>query len=149
MDHFLKYWFGGFQSALNHIDEASRSTVFKECGKACSDSFTRQVYLDAKRSAQDDEEFFAALKKTFSELEIETKEKNCRYEVRYKFCACDLVKQGFMNTPQLCECSRSSLLYNLESVWGEGHAEVILIESILGGAPCCRFEIRHKAEGER
>ncbi len=139
MDTFLKYWFGGYEGSLSRIDETSRSEIYKECGKACPDSYTRQVYTD-------DEEFFAVLKKTFAEMETETQKKNRLHEIRYRFCACDLVKSGFVSPPYHCECSRGSLKYDLESVWGEGRAEVTLVESILAGAPCCRFEIRHKAE---
>lgn len=149
MNNFLKHWFGGFEVAINQLDQASRNSILGACGKACSNSYTRQVFIDAKSDIKDDEEFFAALKKTFSELDIETIEQNRMYEIRYRFCGCDLVKNGFVNTPHLCECSRSSLLYNLESVWGEGHARVTLMESILAGAPCCRFEVEHTPdEGE-
>lgn len=147
MDNFLKYWFGGFDASLSHIDETSRNKIFKECGKACSNSYTRQVFMDAKKEAHDDKDFFAALKKTFTELELEIKEANL-YEISYKFCACDLVRSGFVSSPYLCECSRSSLEYNLESVWGEGQAEVTLIESILAGAPCCRFLVKHRTGEE-
>lgn len=133
MDNFLKYWFGGFKASLNHIDETSRNEIFKECGKACSDSYTRQVYIDAKKDTHDDKDFFEVLKKTFTGLEIETKEESRLYEIMYKFCACDLVKSGFVNSPYLCECSRNSLMYNLEGVWG---------------APSCRFLVTHKARGE-
>lgn len=143
MDNFLKHWFGGFEEAIVAMDEKSRNSILAKCGRACSDSYTRQVFLDAKKGARDDEAFFAALKKTFSELEIETLEQNRLYEIRYKYCACDLVKKGFVKTPYLCACSRSSLLYNLESAWGEGHVRVTLVESILAGAPCCRFQVEH------
>jgi hypothetical protein len=144
MDSFLKSWFSGFDASLSEIDQACRNKILKECGKACSDSYTKQVYIDAKRNTQNDEEFFAALKKTFCELEIDVKEKGRCYEIIYRYCACDLVKQNLVHTPYLCECSRSSLRYNLESVWGEGQVDVNLVESILTGAPCCRLQVIRK-----
>jgi hypothetical protein len=63
-------------------------------------------------------------------------------ELTYQHCACDLVQNGYVNTPLLCECSRQSLLYNWEAVFGEGKVEVELLQSILGGGDCCRFAIR-------
>ncbi len=143
MDNFLKHWFGGFEEAIIAMDEESRNSILAKCGRACSDSYTRQVFLDAKKEARDDAAFFNALKKTFSELDIQTIEKGSLYEIRYKFCACDLVKKGFVKTPYLCECSRSSLMYNLESAWGEGQVRVTLMESILAGAPCCRLRVEY------
>ncbi len=146
MDNFLKHWFGGFEEAINTMDEESRNGILAKCGRACSDSYTRQVFLDAIKCARDDAAFFDSLKKTFSELDIQTIEKGSLYEIRYKFCACDLVKKGFVKTTHLCECSRSSLLYNLESVWGEGNVRVTLVESILAGAPCCRLRVGHRPQ---
>ncbi|MCL2810322.1 MAG: hypothetical protein FWD25_00315 [Clostridia bacterium] len=63
-------------------------------------------------------------------------------QLTYRYCACDLVRDGFMSTPLLCECSRQSLLYNWEAVLGEQRVEVELLQSILGGGDCCRFLIR-------
>jgi hypothetical protein len=142
MEDFYKYWFGGFEEALTKLDDNNRKLILKECGKACSDSYPRQVFLDAKKKSGNEEEFFEELKKVFKELIVEVVEKGHIYLFTYKFCSCDLVREKLVSSPLLCECSRSSLQYNLESAFGEGRVSVELIQSILSGAPCCQLKVR-------
>jgi hypothetical protein len=139
MDNFLTYWFAGFQKALSRIDDKSKKKILKECGQACSDSYTRQVFLDAKSNAASESEFIDNLKKAFPEIVIEIIEKDRVYGITYTFCACDLIKEGYISAPAFCECSRCSLQYNWEALYGEGHVEVEMIQTILEGADCCRF----------
>jgi hypothetical protein len=141
MDNFWKYWFSGFQASLNQIDENSRKQIFKECGKACSNSYTKQVYLNAKNNSGNEEEFIEELRKAFPEIEIEVIEKEHLYQITYKYCACDLVTKKYINTPYLCECSKNSLLYNWEVILGEGNVKVESVQTILAGAPCCQFKV--------
>ena len=72
MDSFLKHWFSGFCRALDALDENSRTLLLTECGKACSDSYTKQIYLDAYTNAESLDVFFDNLKQRFSELGIKT-----------------------------------------------------------------------------
>lgn len=139
MDDFLKHWFNGFQVSMNQIDDVSREKIFKECGKACSNSYTKQIYLDAKNNSSNEEEFIEKLKKAFPEIIIDVIEKEHLYHIKYKFCACDLVKKKYINASYICECSRNSLLYNWETILGEGNVNVELVQTILSGAPFCHF----------
>lgn len=142
MDSFFKHWFGGFEQSLKIIDVNSRAAILKECCKACSNSYTKQIFIEARKNAVDEDAFVETLKKAFPELELDVIEPNRLYHIRYTCCACDLVMQGYMTSPYLCECSRSSLQYNWESLWGEGNVDVKLISSILEGASCCRFVVK-------
>ena len=63
------------------------------------------------------------------------------YEICYRKCLCDLYTKGLLKNGVLCECSRRSLLYNLESVFPEKKIEVLLLESILRGADECILRI--------
>lgn len=139
MDNFFKYWFNGFQTSLDQIDDISRKQILKECGKACSNSYTKQVYLNAKNNSSNEEQFIEELKKAFPEIIIEIIEKEHLYHINYKFCACDLVNKNYINTAYICECSRNSLLYNWETIFGEGNVNVELVQTILQGASCCQF----------
>lgn len=141
MDDFLKHWFSGFQVSLNQIDDISKKQIFKECGKACSNSYTNQIYLNAKNNSSNEKEFIEELRKSFPEIEIEVIEKEQLYYVTYKFCACDLVNRNYLNSPYICECSRFSLLYNWETILGEGKVKVELVQTILAGAHCCQFKV--------
>ncbi len=139
MEKFLKYWFSGFEEAIGKMEEKDRSTIFRECGRACSSSYSRQRYLEARMASGNDRELMEKLKEYFPEMEITVLEEGHVYRIIYRFCACDLVKNKLVSSPQLCECSRYSLLYNWEAISGESTVKAELERSILGGAPYCEF----------
>ena len=141
-DPFLQYWFKGFSKALNDISEEDKKIIFSQCGKACSDSYTKQIYVDEYKNSKTMEDFLSRLKVKFPEMDYLYNKTVGTITLTYHYCACDLVRKGYIKTPSLCECSRQSLLYN----WGtvlDGQAFYIrLLKSILGGGDCCQFEIR-------
>jgi hypothetical protein len=141
MNEFLQYWFNGFESSLNKLDDKNREIIFEECGKACSNSYTREIYLDEYRHSTSISEFLGYLKLRFPEIKFRIIKENEIIELTYCYCACDLVKGEYITTPSLCECSKKSLLYNWESVLGKGKVEVYLLQSILRGNLSCKFEI--------
>lgn len=144
MNHFLKYWYRGFDSALDRLDEQGRETLLCECGKACSNSYTRQVFIDTYAQAYGIDDFFKRLALRFSEMEIITVKKNRGYQVIYRSCPCDLIKNNFIKNPLFCECSKQSLMYNIESAMGKDKASVEMEQTLLGGADFCVFDIKLK-----
>ena len=140
-DKFLDYWFIGFNKSIELLDDESRDNIFRECGKACSDSYTKQIYIDEYNAAESFDDFLNRLKIRFPEVSFKVIEKNEIIELTYNYCACDLVNDGYITSPLMCECSRQSLLYNWSSVFGEGKVKVELLQSILEGKPCCKFLI--------
>jgi len=143
-DKFLDYWFDGFNKSIEQLDNEARENIFRECGKACSDSYTKQIYLDEYNSAKSLNDFLDRLKNRFPEVSFKVIKENETIELTYNFCACDLVNDGYISSPLMCECSRQSLLYNWSSIFGEGNIEVELLQSILEGKPCCKFLISIK-----
>ncbi len=121
------------------MDGKSKKQLLEACGHACSDSYSRQQYIDAKNNADSEDAFIGNLKKAFPEMVIDVMEKGRTYGITYTFCACDLVKEGYISDPAFCECSRCSLLYNWEALYGAGHVDVEMEQTILEGADCCRF----------
>ena len=146
-DEFLKYWFEGFERSMQEIDDEARNNIFKECGKSCSDSYTKQIYIDEYNSSQTFDEFLARLKIRFPEIGFRVIRDNEEIELTYNFCACNLVENGYIKTPLLCECSRQSLLYNWGTVFGRDKIAVDLQQSILDGYSICRFLINIKQAG--
>jgi len=146
-DPFLTHWFQGFESALEQMDERNRSTLLAHCGRSCSDSYTRQIYVEAYQEAKDISDFLTRLMARFPESNFRLSEDGKTVELTYRYCACDLAAKGYLKTPLLCECSRQSLISNWESVLGAQAVTVERIQSILGGNDCCKFRIR-KADPE-
>ena len=140
-DNFLKHWFKGFEHSLQSLDDADRKSIFAECGKGCSDSYTKQIYREEYQASENMDDFLSRLKRRFPEIGFRVIKENEVIELTYHFCACDLVANGYLSTPLLCECSRQSLLYNWGSVFGQDRIAVQLHQSILEGNSCCKFTI--------
>jgi len=139
---FLHHWFKGFEKAVDRMPEPDRNAIWKECGRACSDSYTKQIYIDVYARSESLRDFCGHLKERFPEMDICLSDDRGCVRIAYRYCACDLVRDGYISTPLLCECSRQGLLYNWEAILGEHKVEVELLQSILGGGDCCRFLIR-------
>jgi len=146
-DNFLKHWFMGFERFVQNLDDESRENIFKECGKSCSDSYTKQIYMEEYSASQSIDDFLCRLKSKFPEIDFRVIKENEIIELTYSFCACDLVKNGYVKIPLLCECSRQSLLYNWGSVFGQDKVDVQLHQSILEGNSCCKFTIHLRQSG--
>ena len=144
-DKFYKYWFNGFNKSIEQLEDEARENIFKECGKACSDSYTKQIYIDEYKSSRSLNDFLDRLKIIFPEVNFKVINENEIIELTYNFCACDLVKDGFITSPLMCDCSRQSLLYNWGAVFGEGNIKVKMQQSILEGKANCKFLIYIKS----
>jgi hypothetical protein len=148
--HFLKHWFSGVVVGLESIDEAAREAILRECGKACAESYTVEVFRDAWEQSADLQSFLNVLATKFSGASYELLDSGA-VRVCYAYCACDLVKWGLMETPLLCRCS----VHNLEENFGRAlgtRASVELEASILEGAPQCVFIVSLETDrftGER
>lgn len=136
--NFLKVWFCGLRAALTQLDENSVRTVMARCGQACSDSYPKQVYLEAYRASDSMDGFLAELNRRFDGAVFRRVGRHT-VEVVYPRCGCDLVRDGYWTDPMLCQCSLESLRYNWEGVLGENSVECSLEQSILGGGSQCRF----------
>jgi len=138
---FYHYWFNGFEESLININENDKNTILKYCGKACSESYTKDIYINVYKNSQNLNDFVNKLKERFSEMTIDLVNKN-EINIIYHYCACDLVKKGYIKSSVFCECSRQSLLYNWETILGINNVEIKIIHSILGGENTCLFNIK-------
>ena len=141
IDTFFKYWFRGLENGLLKLDQEARQRIFAECGKACSDSCTREIYQKLWELTGNFHDFFVRLDEDNEEIFVKEIEENRSYEISYRKCLCDLYVQGYLSTGHLCECSRQSLIYNLSTIANEHVIDVERKESILNGGKECKFVI--------
>jgi hypothetical protein len=134
---FLTYWFSGLKDGLESVDEAARNAILRECGRACAESYTVQVFQDAREQSTDMAAFLALLTAKFPEATYEPLASGS-IRVRYAHCACDLVTRGLVRSSLICGCSAYSLQENFERAWGIP-VRVSLESSILEGAQQCEF----------
>ena len=139
MDRFLACWFSGFAKSLDKIDTTSRTEILRACGVACANSYTAEIFSDAKRRSQDLESFLANLSAAFSGAAYDMVGDHA-IRVRFSDCDCDLVQADFVRFPHLCECSLFNLKESVERALGVP-AAVSMAATILRGGTCCEFAV--------
>lgn len=138
---FLSHWLRGFESGLDGMEPEARSCFLKHCAKCCADTGVLQAYQKLYQRVQGDRDAFysrmAELGGVCAEIVIPDRE----YNVCFPACSCDLHTAGGVNTPNLCECSRQSILYVGEQIWRGSSFRVEQVQTVLTGAPECKFRI--------
>ena len=137
----LSDWFRGFQKGIARLSPEQRSAFFSECGKNCVDGGTLSIYRKLYEDAGGDMDVFFQLANGLPGVKGEVVEKGKVYYLTFLECTCHLCKKGYVTTPMLCECSRQSVLYSLQSLWKGQDFQVKLCHSILQGEPNCKMRI--------
>ena len=137
----LSDWFKGFEKGIARLSPEQRSAFFSECGKNCVDGGTLSIYRKLYEDAGGDMDVFFQLANGLPGVKGEVVEKGRVYYLTFLECTCHLCKKGYVTTPMLCECSRQSVLYSLQSLWKGRDFQVKLCHSILQGEPNCKMRI--------
>ena len=137
----LSDWFKGFEKGIACLSPEQRSAFFSECGKNCVDGGTLSIYRKLYEDAGGDMDVFFQLANGLPGVKGEVVEKGRIYYLTFLECTCHLCKKGYVTTPLLCECSRQSVLYSLQSLWKGRDFQVKLCHSILQGEPNCKMRI--------
>jgi hypothetical protein len=135
LKEFLDYWFAGFMRGIEALDEPSQRKVLYECGRACAQSYTVQVFREVKKNSEGLDSFLQNLSQRGSGSKYERIGSNT-IKATYNSCGCDLVRLGLVKSPTLCECSAANLRENLEQSLGIS-ASVAVESSILRGGTHC------------
>lgn len=137
----LSDWFKGFEKGIARLSPEQRSAFFSECGRNCVDGGTLSIYRKLYEDAGGDMDVFFQLANGLPGVKGEVVEKGRIYYLTFLECTCHLCKKGYVTTPMLCECSRQSVLYSLQSLWKGRDFQVKLCHSILQGEPDCKMRI--------
>ena len=137
----LSDWFKGFEKGIARLSPEQRSAFFSECGRNCVDGGTLSIYRKLYEDAGGDMDVFFQLANGLPGVKGEVVEKGKVYYLTFLECTCHLCKKGYVTTPLLCECSRQSVLYSLQSLWKGRDFQVKLCHSILQGEPNCKMRI--------
>ena len=137
----LSDWFKGFEKGIAHLSPEQRSAFFSECGKNCMNGGTLSIYRKLYEDAGGDMDIFFQLANGLPGVKGEVVEKGRIYYLTILECTCHLCKKGYITTPMLCECSRQSVLYSLQSLWKGRDFQVKFCHSILQGGKDCKMRI--------
>ena len=135
---FLKMWFQGFRGGLEGLDQASRELLLGSCARHCAESHPMELYRRARDSAEDLDSFFRLLGREEG-ITVREEEPGKSWHICYETCGCDLVTEGYLDSPLLCGCSRLSLLYCLRQVFPQRAVEVKQEHTVLEGREECGF----------
>ena len=126
---------------MEAVDAPTRETLLESCARACGDSYTFRIFRETWQQSGDDlDVFLARLGERFPGASYKRMSESC-IEVHYHSCACDLVVNGWVDSPLLCRCSAYNLKYNFEAAWGQP-VQVVSVSSILAGEETCVFLVR-------
>lgn len=137
----LTDWFKGFEKGIARFSQEQRAAFFSECAKNCVNGGTLSIYRKLYEEAKGDMDIFFQKANELPGVKTEIIEKGHAYHLIFLECTCDLCKKGYITTPLLCECSRQSVLYSLQTFWKEQKFKVTLCHSILQGAQNCKMQI--------
>ena len=137
----LSDWFKGFEKGIARLSPEQRSAFFSECGRNCVNGGTLSIYRKLYEDAGGDVDVFFQLANGLPGVKSEVVEKGRIYYLTFLECTCHLCKKGYVTTPMLCECSRQSVLYSLQSLWKGRDFQVKLCHSILQGGKDCKMRI--------
>lgn len=137
----LSDWFKGFEKGIAKLTTGQREQFFSECGKHCVQCGTLQVYKELYEKANGNIDAFFSEANELPGVRCETIKKGSVYDLYFMECTCELYKHGYVSTPLLCECSKQSILYVLQSLWKDRTFQVTICESILRGSLHCRMWI--------
>lgn len=140
-DDFLKLWFRGLTDGLKQMEPENRADLFRQCARRCADSYPIGVYRKAfAASGGDISEFFRRLG-TVEGIDTEELCPGVSWNIKYRECGCDLYTNGCITDGCLCECSRQSILYCLNSVMPKQVFSVEIREAVLRGDSECCFTV--------
>ena len=134
-------WFKGFEKGIAKLTAEQREQFFSECGKNCVNGGTLSVYRKLNEDAKGDLDVFFQMANDLPGVKGEVVEKGRIYHLIFLACTCDLCKKGYITTPLLCECSRQSGIYSMQSLWEELKFNITLCHSILQGKKDCKIRI--------
>jgi hypothetical protein len=137
----LSDWFKGFEKGITKLSPEQRAAFFSECSKNCVNGGTLSIYRKLYEDANGDMDVFFQMANELPEVKGEVVEKGRVYYLIFLECTCNLCKKGYVTTPLLCECSRQSVIYSMQSLWKERNFNITLCHSILQGKMDCKIRI--------
>lgn len=134
-------WFNGFEKGIARLSAEQRAVFFSECAKNCVNGGTLSFYRKLYEEAEGDMDVFFRMVNELPGVKGEVVEKGHVYHLFFLECTCYLCRKGYVTTPLLCECSRQSVIYSLQSLWKERKFDITLCHSILHGEQDCKIRI--------
>lgn len=138
---FFCQWFKGFEKGLDEMDSDSKSNLLKHCAKCCADTGILQSYLKLYKTVNGERDAFYSRLNEIGNVSGEIVVPNKEYFICFPECGCDIHNDCDVNTPNLCECSKQSIIYVGKSIWTDSKIRVEQVRTILSGDSECKFKV--------
>lgn len=139
---FYLEWFKGFSEGIGSIDEKSRSCLLNCCAKKCADTGVLAAYQKHFVSVNGNRDEFYRRIDELGGARGEVIIPNKKYAIYFPRCFCDLHTTGGVDSNALCECSRQSIIYIGEKIWGTDTDFTVENKgTVLSGNDECCFHI--------
>jgi len=138
---FFERWFDSLNTGLDALSEEECGRLFAPCAARCArDAFTN-LYRDLFEECGRDVDLFFSRIHELDGASGHVVAPHRIYEIEFMTCSCDLHVVAHVDSPKLCECSRQSILCMMHFMAPDEKYIVTRIETVLEGAPSCRFSI--------
>lgn len=141
---FYGHWISSIGIFIESENTEAVGRLLKTTAHACSASYSADVYRRAFDGATSLDEALRRLSASFDDFSYTMDGDDV--EIQYGACGCDLVRDRLVTSPRLCLCSKESLVYNWQRIFGAGNIFVETLSTILGGDAACRFRVRVRRE---
>lgn len=147
---FYGEWFRGFSDGIERLEEDARSCLLRCCAERCADTGVLTAYRQLYAQVGGNRDGLFRQIEKLGGVRGEVTVPGRRYAVIFPECVCDLHRTGGVETPALCECSRQSILYVCEQIWGPGEKCTVRNRgTVLSGERECRFDITFEQRNRR
>lgn len=113
----------------------------KHCAKCCADTGVLQSYRKLYKAVNGERDGFYSRLNEIGNVRGEVVVPNKEYFIYFPECGCDIHNDCNVNTPNLCECSKQSIIYVAEQIWADRKIRVEQVETILSGGMECKFKV--------
>ena len=138
---FFEKWFNGFDEGLSQLKQEECSKLFSKCAQQCSCDALKYLYKDLFNECNEDlDKFFLRLNEK-KDLEEKVIEPGKIYELIFTKCGCPLYTHAKINSNNLCECSRQSMICVFKNLVPQKNFKIECTESILAGNKKCCHKI--------
>ncbi len=141
MEQFFNRWFLDINEGLSKMSEEECSRLFSKCAASCAKDALKHLYAALFYECDANLDTFFSRIHEVNGVDGCVVESGKVFDIIFKECNCPLHTEAHINCVRLCECSRQSILCELNELIPERQYEVVRMESILDSNPKCRFRI--------
>lgn len=137
MNEFICMCMKNIIDGIGELPKDDQEKAFKKCARSCASSGILEEYRKLYEKAGKDPD------KYFNSIDFDgcargsVRVPGKVYELMFPKCLCDLHTEGAVQNGCLCECSKQSVIFVLETIAPEYDWTVTIEETVIRGGDAC------------